>query len=116
MLAGKSERSGKMKRFISTIVLSLIGAGSALAHGNNGWQMGGRWGHMMGYGYGGGWLMWILFIVLIVIVVYLLVQTPKRHDSGSAGGETPLQILKKRYAKGEISKEDFDRMRKDLEG
>jgi putative membrane protein len=103
-----------MKRFISTVVPGLIGASTALAYGNNNWP-GNRWGHMMGYGYGGGWLMWILFIVLIVVVVYLVVQTPKRRDYGPPGEDTPLQILKKRYARGEISKEDYDRMRKDLE-
>ena len=100
-----------MKKLVLIILPSLIGAGSALAYGNNNWGH-----HMMGYGYGGGWLMWILFIILIVIVVYLVVQTPKRRDSGTPGEDTPLQILKKRYAKGEISKEDFDKMRKDLEG
>jgi putative membrane protein len=105
-----------MKRLLWTIASPVIGASSVLAYGNNSWQQG-RWGHhMMGYGYGGGWIMWILFIVLIVIVVYLLMQTPKKRDGGGAGEDTPLQILKKRYAKGEIGKEDFDRMRKDLEG
>jgi putative membrane protein len=31
-------------------------------------------------------------------------------------GETPLEILKKRYAKGEIAREEYERMKKDLEG
>ena len=45
-----------------------------------------------------------------LVVIYLIVR-------GQAFGkrETPLDILKRRYASGEISKEEFERMRKDLE-
>ncbi|HVO65532.1 MAG TPA: SHOCT domain-containing protein [Syntrophales bacterium] len=34
----------------------------------------------------------------------------------SMQGDGPLVILKKRYARGEITKEEFDRMKKDMEG
>ncbi len=37
-----------------------------------------------------------------------------RYDSGSRESETALEILEKRYARGEISKEEFDQMKKDL--
>jgi putative membrane protein len=56
--------------------------------------------------------MWIIVIALIGVLIYLFIKTQK----GKAGStETPLEILKKRYARGEITKEDFDRTKKDLE-
>ena len=74
----------------------------------------GNWGHMMGYGYGGGF-MWIIILILIAVIIYFLVQTSKLSESTGSAKETPLDILKERYAKGEIDKEEFDRMKKDLE-
>ncbi len=39
-----------------------------------------------------------------------------RYDSGGRESETALEILEKRYAKGEITKEEFDQMKNDLLG
>jgi len=69
------------------------------------------WGHM-NYGYGGV-IMLIILLILVGVVIYFIVskqKTVKREDEG-----TPLEILKKRYAKGEISKQEFEKMKKDLE-
>ena len=78
--------------------------------------MGGRWGHMMNYGYGfGGMFLWILFVIIIGVVAYFVIQNTRSKTTGTSPQETPLDILKKRYAKGEINKEDFDRMKRDLE-
>ena len=74
----------------------------------------GNWDHMMGYGYGGG-LMWLIILVLVGIGVYFLFQVSKSKGSDVSNIETPLDILKKRYAKGEIDTEEFDRKKKDLE-
>jgi len=77
----------------------------------------GNYGPMMGYGYGGGF-MWLIFLALAGVAIYFLVQVSKSKGSGGSGGsvvDTPLDILKKRYAKGEIDKEEFDRRKKDLE-
>ena len=74
----------------------------------------GNWGHMMTYGYGGGF-MWLIVLVLVGVVIYFLLQVLKSKGSDGSIIETPLDILKKRYAKGEIDKEEFDRKKKDLE-
>ena len=76
----------------------------------------GGWWRMMHYGFGyGGMFMWIVFLIIIVLLIYFILQSQKTKGQTPAQGESPLDILKKRYAKGEISKEDFDRMKRDLE-
>ena len=72
-------------------------------------------GQMMNYGFCyGGAFMWVIFLTVLVVAVYFIVQALKSKNSAPEARETPLDILKKRYAKGEITKEEFDRMKKDL--
>lgn len=73
-----------------------------------------RWPHMMPFG---GLFMWI---ILILIVVILIAFISKRGSTSSEKNvfpreENPLDILKKRYAKGEIDREEFERIKKDIE-
>ncbi len=70
------------------------------------------WGYQ-GYGYGMGFIM-IIFWVLVITAIVFLVRYLARGSSRYGQHETPLDILKKRYAKGEITKEQYDRMRDDL--
>jgi len=58
--------------------------------------------------------MWLIILVLVGIGVYFLPQIFKSKGSSGSTIETPLDILKQRYAKGEIDKEEFDRRKKDL--
>ena len=74
--------------------------------------------HMDGYGhmmdYWGGGVMWLLMLVLVVALVYFLVRGLGAGGWRPPPHETPLDILKKRYARGEITKDQFDKIKKDL--
>ena len=74
------------------------------------------WDHMMGYGGYGGMFMWLILIIFVGVTVYFILERSKRAgDSEDSTRETPTEILKRRYAKGEITKEEFDRLKKEIE-
>jgi putative membrane protein len=64
---------------------------------------------------GGAFMGFIILLLVIAVIIYFVLKVGKGGEPGSSYTKTPLDVLKNRYAKGEISKEDFDRMRKDLE-
>jgi putative membrane protein len=72
-------------------------------------------GHGMG-GFGGIMMivMWVLFIVGIVFLIRWLAASTKAASAGHPAHESPLDILKKRYARGEIDKEEFENKKKDI--
>jgi putative membrane protein len=72
-------------------------------------------GHYMGWGgFGFGWIIWIVIIFVIIWAVIKIANTSQNRKTDSSG-ETPLDILKKRYARGEITKEQYEQMKKDLQ-
>lgn len=75
----------------------------------------------MGWGWGGGWgilgslhmiLWWVLLILGIVALFKLLIGGSSRSES--ATGNRALEILKERYARGEINKDEFEQKKRDL--
>lgn len=70
----------------------------------------GGWGNMMGW-LGGG-IMMLIFWVLIIIFIVWIVREVRGKNSKSDG--SALDILKERYAKGEIDKKEFEEKKKDL--
>jgi len=67
-----------------------------------------------GFGIGGGF-MWFFWILLIVVVVWAVRAMSFAGRSGSDSDKSPLEILRKRFARGEIDEEEFERKRKLLE-
>lgn len=67
----------------------------------------------MGMGYFGMIFTFFFWVMVIVLIVYLVKMVMDRGKGGDLS-ETPEDILKKRYARGEISKEELDKMKKDL--
>ncbi len=66
----------------------------------------------------------IMMIVMLIVVSRIFGQGGFRPPWGHGGGrheggqgpsaETPLELLKRRYAKGEITREEFEQMKEDL--
>ncbi len=74
---------------------------------------------MFGYGMMGLFgLIGLLIIVLIIVGIVLLVMWAVRRSTPGpnlpAGRETPRDILQARYARGEITREQYQEMLKDL--
>jgi putative membrane protein len=76
------------------------------------------WGH---WGYGMGWFwtiimvaFWIAVIVGIVFLIKWLVISTTTRGPVAKSEDSALEILKKRYARGEIDKEEFEEKKKDL--
>lgn len=61
----------------------------------------GNMGVFVGFG------MLLFWIVFIFVIIWLIKQIDKK-------GENSIDILKKRYARGEISKKQFDQVKKEL--
>ncbi|MEX0680348.1 MAG: SHOCT domain-containing protein [Balneolales bacterium] len=62
--------------------------------------------------FGGGWMMifwWIVIIAVVIVVIRALIKNNKQDKH-----ETPMDILKRRYANGEIEKEEFEERKKEL--
>ncbi|MBI5639996.1 MAG: SHOCT domain-containing protein [Nitrospirae bacterium] len=67
-----------------------------------------------GWGMGFGWLFMVFFWVLIISGIVYLVRVIAGREKKGPEEETPLDILKRRYAKGEITKDEYDRIKEDL--
>ena len=92
-------------------------AGSPQVGGGGNPMMGyGGWNNMMG-GWNGfgvlGWIPMVLFWIILILGVVALLRYLGRPGQ-QQGHRTPLEILKERYAKGDIDKKEFEAKKRDL--
>lgn len=104
----------KILRLLS-IPVALLSFVFLTCYGYNGYYspMMGR-GHLCGmYGMRGPFMgiIWIAFLLLLGFGIYYFF---KNKGINTGANETPLDIIKKRYAKGEINKEVYERMKDEL--
>ncbi|HCO12193.1 MAG TPA: SHOCT domain-containing protein [Desulfonauticus sp.] len=70
--------------------------------------------HPYGMGFGMGWGM-LIFLILVIGLIWVLIRQSAGRPGEYPGKEkTPLEILKERYARGEIDKQEFEEKKKDL--
>jgi putative membrane protein len=107
---------GRMARRIAMLAIPLLVAatGSAAAHGggghDGGMMSGGGWG-LFGGGMGLWGLLWMG--LLLALPLYLGYSLLNRESGGNES--RPLSVLRERYARGELSDEEFERRREQLE-
>jgi putative membrane protein len=69
---------------------------------------------------GGGIFMIIIAVLIIALLIFLLVQYSRnRNITGTflqGNNENPAEILNKRLAKGEITEEEYDRLKSKISG
>ena len=77
--------------------------------------------HMGGFGWGGwivGGLVMLLFLSALIALVYFLVRAGATNQSGGrqqSKGDDAIEILKQRYARGDITKSEYEEIRHELE-
>ena len=108
-----------MKKISQSIFLGMVASVFPLGYALAQWRgRGYDWGHGPGMmdGYGGGWLGSIIMIAFWVVVIVGIVFLIRWLALSTKGGpeDSAIEILKKRYARGEIDKKEFEQKKKDL--
>lgn len=74
----------------------------------------GGWNQMMNFGHEGGFFMVFIFVIVIGLIIYFVITNTKSNRYTGGFSETSLDIIKERFAKGEINEKEFENMKKAL--
>lgn len=101
---------------IIIVLLAIFLLPMLLGVGMMGGGMMGMGGGGWGTGWGFGWIFGLLFMIALIIGVVWLVKNVAGSGTSSSSPkeESALELLKKRYARGEINREEFEEKNKDL--
>jgi len=114
----KAMHSSLAYRYLSGVPIEWMGYGGMMNGNNRGGipMMSNNGFGMMNWGWG-GWIIGIIVFVIILIgiglIIFFILKNYKGHHTGTSY-DAPIDILKKRYANGEITKDEFEKMKKDL--
>jgi putative membrane protein len=56
----------------------------------------------------------VFWVIVLTIVVYVVFRLLRNHENTINSKQDPLDIAKERYAKGDIKKEEYEQLKKDL--
>lgn len=74
------------------------------------------WCQGSGWAVTGGWIpFFLLFVVLTLIIINLVYLRSNSRGKSEPSQESALDIIKKRYARGDITKGQYETLKKDLE-
>lgn len=62
-----------------------------------------------------GWIFWLILLGVIIWAVFTIVNRNKNIGQNLPPHETPLDVLKKRYAAGEIDAQEYEERKKIIE-
>jgi len=97
-------------------LVALLGPGVAAAQERPyewGWGMHPMWGVWGAWGIG-MMLMMLVFWGVVIVGIVLAMRWLAGQGKASSSSDTALDILRQRYARGDISKEEFDAKKRDL--
>ena len=114
MMGGSGSMMGMMSMMMGGNIMNEQNTQTSMMQGlmngqNNQGSLMGSWGYGFGYSF---WnILWSIFLIgVIALIIWFIYRFTKKGKES----ETPVNILQKRYAKGDISKKQFEGMKKEL--